>query len=148
MVETRHGVADGRERVPQLVGEHRQELVLPPVGLGEVLHAVPERAFQPLPLGDVGEEDGDPASLRLAEPEGVDVEPAAAQRLRLVLEPHRLARLGHPAIGLEPVGLVAGGQLAHPLARRVPQPGMLLEGRVHLEEPVIGGPAVGRRASR
>ena len=34
-LEHLHGVADGRERVPQLVGEHGQELVLAAVGLAE-----------------------------------------------------------------------------------------------------------------
>ena len=35
-----HGVADGRQRVPQLVGEHGEELVLPPV----VASGAPRRA--------------------------------------------------------------------------------------------------------
>ena len=41
-----HGVVDRRQRVPQLVGEHRQELVLVAVGLAE-------GPGLPLPLGEV-----------------------------------------------------------------------------------------------
>ena len=49
LARTCDGVADRRERVAQLVGEHRQELVLPPVGL-------PERLLGSLPVGDVRDE--------------------------------------------------------------------------------------------
>ena len=41
-----HGVADGGQRVAQLVGQHRQELVLAPVGLAQ-------RLFGLLALGDI-----------------------------------------------------------------------------------------------
>ena len=45
-------VADRRERVAQLVGEHREELVLAPVG-------VLQRALRVAPLGDVAEDQHD-----------------------------------------------------------------------------------------
>jgi hypothetical protein len=71
----RHGVADGRERVPQLVGEHGQELVFPPVVLAEQF-GLPLNRLLGLPLGGhvarraepfdfaVGVEDGHMALVR------------------------------------------------------------------------------------
>ncbi len=61
------GVLDRRERVPEFVGEHRQELVLPAVGVGKlgrilfspgpcllgILAEPLAFRFKPLPLGDV-----------------------------------------------------------------------------------------------
>jgi hypothetical protein len=36
------GVADGRQGIPQLVGQHRQEFVLAPVGVAQgLLHELP-----------------------------------------------------------------------------------------------------------
>ena len=46
-------VADRRERVAQLVGQHRQELVLAAVRLGQVGRELAQVVLQPLPLGDV-----------------------------------------------------------------------------------------------
>ena len=50
------GVADGGERVAQLVGEHGQELVLAAVGLRQLGEPSPELLLQPLPLGDVADD--------------------------------------------------------------------------------------------
>ena len=52
------GVGDGGERVPQLVGEHGEELVLAPVGLLEPLGLMPELVLHPFPLGEVEREPG------------------------------------------------------------------------------------------
>ena len=47
-------VADRRERVPQLVRQHREELVLSPVGVGEVGGEAAQLRLEASPLGDVG----------------------------------------------------------------------------------------------
>ncbi|HTN86227.1 MAG TPA: hypothetical protein VL242_21150 [Sorangium sp.] len=57
-LEQLHRVHEGRERVAQLVGEHRQELVLAPVG-------VPEGVLGLLELGDEGGEVPLPGAQRL-----------------------------------------------------------------------------------
>ena len=56
-----HGVADRGQGVAQLVGEHRQELVLAAVGSGELLGPLPQLALQPPPLLDVVEDQDDAA---------------------------------------------------------------------------------------
>jgi hypothetical protein len=55
------GVAHRRERVAQLVREHRQELVLLPVGVGERVHALAQLVLEALPLGDVAHDAGEVA---------------------------------------------------------------------------------------
>ena len=47
------GVADRRQRVAQLVGQHRQELVLAAVGFGQVRRQLPQVVLEPLSLGDI-----------------------------------------------------------------------------------------------
>ncbi len=47
------GVGDRRERVAQLVREHRQELALAPLGQAQLLGALGERLLELLPLMDV-----------------------------------------------------------------------------------------------
>ena len=47
------GVADRRQRVAQLVRQHRQELVLAAVGLGQIRRQAAQVVFQPLSLGHV-----------------------------------------------------------------------------------------------
>ena len=54
-------VIDGGQGVAQLVGEHRQELVLLAVGPGELLGPLSQLAFQPPPLLDVVEDQDDAA---------------------------------------------------------------------------------------
>ena len=48
------GIGDRGERVAQLVGEHRQELVLAPVGRRELLGAPPQLLLQSPAVRDVG----------------------------------------------------------------------------------------------
>ena len=62
------GVADRRERIAQLVGEHRQELVLLPVGLFELLPLLFERFLGLATLGYVarGAEPLDDLTVRRA----------------------------------------------------------------------------------
>ena len=47
------GVADRRERIAQLVRQHRQELVLAAVRFGQVRRQLAQVVLQPLALGDV-----------------------------------------------------------------------------------------------
>ena len=47
------GVGDRRERIAQLVREHRQELALAPLGQAQLLGALGERLLELLPLVDV-----------------------------------------------------------------------------------------------
>src|SRR5262249_29283932 len=47
------GVAHRGEGIPQLVGQHGEELVLAAIGGGELLRALAELVLETLPLGDV-----------------------------------------------------------------------------------------------
>ena len=90
-----------------------------------------------LPGRDVGEEDRHAARGRRADAEGVHVVPAAERRGER-LEARRLAGEGDAAIGLEPVRLVRRRELAHRPSDGARKSGLLNEGRVDLEEPVVG----------
>jgi hypothetical protein len=114
---------------------HAERVVLDQVV--ERVAVAPQLLFGASPLGDVVEENADGPALGPADAEGVHVIPAAVQRLRLVRESHRLAGAGDPAVRLEPVGLVARRQLAHPPPRRPAQAGVPLERGVRLEEEVV-----------
>ncbi|GJE45825.1 hypothetical protein AEGHOMDF_5025 [Methylobacterium soli] len=87
--------------------------------------------------GDVVEQDRDAALLQPADPEGVHVEPALLQRRCEALEPDRRAGEGDAAIGVEPVLLVIGREVAHPPADRVPEAGLPREGGIGREEAII-----------
>ena len=54
-------VAHRRQRVAQLVREHREELVLLPVGLGQLVDALAQLVLQALALGDVAHDAGEVA---------------------------------------------------------------------------------------
>ena len=56
------GVRDRGDRIPELVGEHRQELVLAPVRPGELGQPSLELRLQPLPLRDVANDAGEEAT--------------------------------------------------------------------------------------
>ncbi len=90
------------------------------------------------PFGDVVEQDGDPAPGRFADAQGVDVEPPAECH-RAALEAGRLARQGHPAVGIQPGTLQARDDLADPASGHVAEPGMAFERRVDLDEAVVDG---------
>ena len=94
----------------------------------------------PLALGDVGEKNGHVPGLGLgrADGKGIHVEPAP-QRRALRLEARGLAGAGHPAVGIEPVLLVGGGQLAHGAAQHFAQAGLLLKRRIDIQKAVIDG---------
>ena len=57
------GVADSRERIPQLMGEHGQELVLLEIGLFEGRRPLLEGFFQVLLLGRVADDFEEPSRL-------------------------------------------------------------------------------------
>ena len=69
----------------------------------------------------------------LADPEGVDVVPAAERR-RDVLKAHCFARQRDTAVDVERMLLMVRREPAHPFAHRVGQAGLAREGRVDLDE--------------
>ena len=83
-----------------------------------------------LPRGDVAEENCNLSLLRFAETKGVNVEPAV-QLLGPVLKTNRLA------VDFKPVRFVERGQLAHSLAPRIAQSGLLLKRRIEVQEPIV-----------
>ncbi len=90
-----------------------------------------------LPLGDVGEEDRDPLRSRFPGAQGPNVEPAP-EHVRVMLEMGGLARQGDATVGVEPVALQVGRELADPLAGDVGT-GLAHEGGVRLHDAVVDG---------
>ena len=75
------------------------------------LLAVSQAALRGLAFGDVREQDAEHQTAGVAEPEGVDIEPASAHRVGALLEAERFARHGNLAVELDPVRLEIGHQL-------------------------------------
>ena len=75
-----HGVADRGQRVAQLVGEHRQELVLAAVQVGQGLGLLPDLLLQPAALGDVADValDDQPVVLLVDVADELDLDRLAA----------------------------------------------------------------------
>ncbi len=69
------------------------------------------------------------------------VEPAAHGD-GAALEPHRPARAGDLAVGVEPGAFEPGHEFAHPAPGGVAQARLRREGRVHLDEAVIDRPVI------
>ncbi len=83
--------------------------------------ARPERVLRSLTGGDVVEQHRDLPRAGLTEGIGVDIEPPVSQRAR-----HKLETLGDAAardavVDLEPVLLMASGEVPHPLTVDVPE---------------------------
>ena len=107
------GVADGGERVPQLVGEHRQELVLAAVGLLQLVRPLLEGLLELPLLGLVADDFQEAPNLVGVVLQGHD-EPLGPERLAAFPQvpafiegpafgrrgPHLLVRL----VGLEVLG--------------------------------------------
>ena len=101
--------------------------------------ALAQGRFRAPAVGDVVEQDRDAVRSGLADPEGVDVVPAAERR-RDVLEAHCFARQRDTAVDVEPMLLMVRRELAHPFAHRVGQARLAREGRVDLDESVVSRP--------
>lgn len=126
--------ADGCERVAQLVGERREELVLAAV-------CVPQRLLVAATVGDVVEEDGHLPVLGIADAEGVDVV-VAPEGIGGELEAFGHAGGRDAAVDLVPLRLVVRSDGRHRAAHRVVDAGLPLEGLVHLDEDVVAAVAV------
>ena len=107
--------SDGRERVAQLVGERRQELVLPAVGaferFGALQHAALEvdvhqlqRLLRRLPLGDLAPEqfvrlrDRPPSPVEIDEHRDLRLEDVAVDRLGQIVDRAAVVAAQHVAL--------------------------------------------------
>src|ERR1700754_62349 len=98
--------------------------------------AVADLRFRPLALGDVVEKDSDASALGVFDTEGVNVIPAS-ELFGFVFKSHRLARQGDPAVNLEPMFFVLGGDFAPPSARGIFNAGLPFKRRAELQETIV-----------
>jgi hypothetical protein len=102
--------------------------------------ASPAQPLGHLALGDVVEDEGEPAPRLDRRREDVE---AATHRLRALLEADGLAAERHATVGLHPPRLEAGHELERRAADRAVQPGHRLELRIGLQEAVVHRAPVG-----
>jgi hypothetical protein len=103
--------------------------------------ALPQRLLGPLALGDVLEDNPDPATVLSADAEGRRVEPLAAEPSDHVFEFHGLAGQGDAAVLIEPELLEVRDHLSDPLTQHRPR-GVPDERRVGLQVAEVDGTAV------
>jgi hypothetical protein len=57
------------------MSEHGEEFVLTAIGTGQLLGTGDQGGFEPAPLGDVSEKDGNFPAFRAEHAEGIDIKP-------------------------------------------------------------------------
>ncbi len=108
----------------------------------ELLLALPQAFLGPLALGDIAEQHRHLAAARRLDPGGGDLD-MAAHGDEGQLEADRHAAAQHPAVEVEPPLLLAGGDLAQPLADDVRDARMPLVAGIGLHMDVVAHRAVG-----
>jgi hypothetical protein len=103
--------------------------------------ALPQRLLGPLALGDVLEDNADPATVLSADAEGRRVEPLAPEPSDHAFEVHGLAGQRDAAVVIEPELLEVRDDLRDPLAQHRPR-GVPDERRVGLQVAEVDGTAV------
>ena len=83
--------------------------------------------------GDVVENNRHLAAVLAADPAGIGIEPTATHRFGFVDETDGFAGEGDLAVNFDPVAFDSGDEIEHPLAGRIDQASLLLEGRVHFQ---------------
>src|SRR3954471_10437473 len=96
----------------------------------------PQRLLRAFPRGDISEEDANLSQFRRFEWKSEHFIPAR-QGICLGLKPRGLACESDTTVNIKPMLLMLRDKFANRFSNRVRQPGLLLEGAIHIEKPIV-----------